>query len=575
MFLATTLKAKVALLLTSAVVASAGTVATIKAVKHHQNSVATASVPMPSAGPTEMPGPTGATSNASSIVDTTASTVEQKTAYQAVQYRPAQYQQPGYAPSQYPPYQTYQPAPGYQPAQPGYGYSGSSYYTGGTIALLNDQQLDQLLSPVALYPDPLIAEMLPAATYPDDLAAAAVWVRYNPTAPDYVIEQQPWEDSVKAVAHSPSVLTWMASNMEWTRTLGSAVTYQQGDVMNSIQRLRSQAYSAGSLMDTPQQVIVMQDRQICIVPATSEIVYVPVYDWRTVYVSRPRTPITFFAGLRIGSWLDNDCDWNDRFITVGARWDRGWDHRWDHDRNARQTAVIVRNAGDRRDNDRRDDDRRDNRADEVNRTTVNRTVNNTAVNNTTVNTRTVQVGGTAWRRNEAKAAPTLPATVKPAGRGEASVQTKVRGSDGNRTAAPVPAPKAQTPPQRKVVAPKVEPKPAPVATPKAVEPKVIEPKPEPKVAPKVIVPSPTPKAEPKIEPKPEPQAAEQIKPVPRVVVPNEVRPGANPAGRGEANRGENNRGRAAAPQANREGRDGRGNSDSDNNGNDGRGRGNR
>jgi hypothetical protein len=528
---------------------------------------------MPSAGPAEMAAPAAAGSLAPSGGTAEEAAAYQNVQYQPVQYQPAQYQQPGYAASPYPPYQTYQPAPGYQPAQPGYGYSGSSYYTGGTIALLNDQQLDQLLSPIALYPDPLIAEMLPAATYPDDLAAAAAWVRYNPAAPDYVIEQQPWEESVKAIAHSPSVLTWMASNAEWTRTLGSAVTYQQGDVMNSIQRLRSQAYAAGSLIDTPQQVIVMQDRQICIVPATPEIVYVPVYDWRTVYVSRPRTPITFFAGLRIGSWLDNDCDWNDRFITVGARWDRGWDHRWDHDRNARQTAVIVRNAGDRRDNDRRDDDRRDNRADEVNRTTVNRTtVNNTTVNNTTVNTRTVQVGGTAWRRNDAKAAPTLPATVKPAGRGEVSVQTKVRGGEASRTAAPAPAPKAQTP-QRNVITPKVEPKPAPVAAPKAVEPKVIEPKPEPKAAPKVIVPSPTPKAEPKIESKPLPQAVEQPKPAPRVVVPNEVRPGAIPAGRGEANRGENGRGRGAAPQANRGGRDNRGNSDSDDN--EGRGRGNR
>src|SRR5262249_28320614 len=151
--------------------------------------------------------------------------------------------------------------------------------------------------------------------------------------PDAAIESQPWEPSIKALAHSPSVLDWMAGNPEWTRTLGTAFAYQQTDVMESIQRLRSQAVAAGSLANSPEQVVVVENSHICIEPARVDVLYVPVYDWRVCYTRRYEP--TFFVGASIGIWWDNDCDWDDHFVTVGARWDRGWDHRWDHDRTAR------------------------------------------------------------------------------------------------------------------------------------------------------------------------------------------------------------------------------------------------
>src|SRR4051794_29636216 len=152
------------------------------------------------------------------------------------------------------------------------------------VPLLSASQLDELAAPIALYPDPLIAVMLPAATYPDEVAAVASMLRYN--APMAQIEAQPFEPSVKSLAHSPSVLLWMADNPDWTHTLGTAFTYQPQDVMESIQYLRGQALAVGTLVNTPQQIVVVQDRNICIEPAVVDYVYVPVYDWRVCYTRR-------------------------------------------------------------------------------------------------------------------------------------------------------------------------------------------------------------------------------------------------------------------------------------------------
>jgi len=313
----------------------------------------------------------------------------------------------GYAPATYSPDygQAYTPAPAgnYTPTQ----YAPNPYPTAPTqyqtyagqdqtyaeqgIPLLNEQQLDQLAAPIALYPDPLIAVILPASTYPDEIAAAASLIQYNSS--DSAIEAQPWDPSVKALAHSPSILMWMNNNPDWTSTLGTAFTYQSQDVMSSIQRLRAQAVAAGSLYNTPQQQVVYEDRNICVVPAQPNVVYVPVYDWNVAYTRRYQP--TFYAGASIGFWFSNDCDWNDRYITVGARWDRGWDHRWDHDRDAHN--VVVRNYTSYNNNNR---DGRNNRiADD---------------------TRNVKVGGTQWKRDDARPRPTLPSNVTPASRFPAS-----------------------------------------------------------------------------------------------------------------------------------------------------------
>jgi hypothetical protein len=232
------------------------------------------------------------------------------------------------------------------------------------VERLSDQQLDHLLSPVALYPDPLVAVMLPAATYPDEIATAADWLRHHPSDDD-AINYQPWESSIKALAHTPSVLDWMNANPDWTNTLGTAFAYQPQAVLDSIQRLRGMALAVGSLQNTAQQTVLIQDNRICIEP-TAGVVEVPVYDWHAIYTRREEP--TFFVGARLGGWFDHDLDWDRHNVVVGAHWDRGWDHRWDHDRDAR--PVILHGPGDH-DRDRHE----------------------------------VRVGGTPWHRDDARPAP--------------------------------------------------------------------------------------------------------------------------------------------------------------------------
>src|SRR5665213_702878 len=113
------------------------------------------------------------------------------------------------------------------------------------------EQLDQLLGPIALYPDALVAVILPASTVPSDVTLAANYLAANGTVGG--IEAQPWDASVKALAHYPEVVKWMNANLDWTQALGAAFAQQPADVMQSVQQLRVQARAAGTLIDTPQQ----------------------------------------------------------------------------------------------------------------------------------------------------------------------------------------------------------------------------------------------------------------------------------------------------------------------------------
>src|SRR5512137_1972127 len=100
--------------------------------------------------------------------------------------------------------------------------------------LFTDQELDNLLAPIALYPDPLLAQMLPASTYPEEIAGAADWLRRGGSISG--IDLQYWDESVKAIAHYPNVLKMMADNIDWTADLGDAFLNQPENVANSIQR---------------------------------------------------------------------------------------------------------------------------------------------------------------------------------------------------------------------------------------------------------------------------------------------------------------------------------------------------
>ncbi len=193
--------------------------------------------------------------------------------------------------------------------------------------LLPQESLNQLLAPIALYPDALIALILPASTVPSDLVLAA---RFLASSGDPAqAANQPWDESVKSLVQYPDIVKWMDQNLEWTAQVGDAFLNQPDDVMNTIQQLRAQAKAAGNLVDSPEQKIVEEENCIRIVPAQPEFIYVPQYDPEVIYVERyddyAGPALAFGVGLAVGPWLNFDCDWPRRRLYRGD-WKPGWTH---------------------------------------------------------------------------------------------------------------------------------------------------------------------------------------------------------------------------------------------------------
>lgn len=189
-------------------------------------------------------------------------------------------------------------------------------------------QLHPLVAPIALYPDPLIAVLLPATTYPQQLQDASAWLLAYPQPSQGMIDAQPWDPSVKAIVHYPSVLAQLTRDMAWTNSLGSAYINQPGDVMAAIQQLRAEALAMGNLVDTPQQVIVQDGGTISIQPANPEVVYVPEYDPVVVYASYHPVYFTSVA-YSTGPWLVYGVYWGGGAIFVGD-WHGGYYYREGH-----------------------------------------------------------------------------------------------------------------------------------------------------------------------------------------------------------------------------------------------------
>ena len=184
------------------------------------------------------------------------------------------------------------------------------------VQMRSSAELDQMLGPIALYPDPLIAQILPAATLPTDIVLADRYV--NGGGDPNLIDEQPWDPSVKALARYPTVLRWMDDNLGWTTAVGQAFLAQQPDVMDSIQRLRAQAQALGNLQTTPQENVIADDGSIEILPANPQEIYVPVYQPEVVYFRRAygNPFISFGAGFAVGLWLNHDCDWHNHHLIV-------------------------------------------------------------------------------------------------------------------------------------------------------------------------------------------------------------------------------------------------------------------
>ena len=162
-----------------------------------------------------------------------------------------------------------------------------------SVKLLSAAQLDQLTAPIALYPDPLLGQILAAATYPLEIVEAARWLE----DPDHAalkgselaaaLAPLTWDQSVKSLVPFPDLLRNLNSNLEWTEQLGDAFLAQQADVMDSVQRLRQRAAAAGNLRSTPQQIVTTQDNGITIEPANPDVVYVPYYVPAEVFAPWP------------------------------------------------------------------------------------------------------------------------------------------------------------------------------------------------------------------------------------------------------------------------------------------------
>jgi hypothetical protein len=160
-------------------------------------------------------------------------------------------------------------------------------------------RLQQLVAPIALYPDPLVAQILAAATNPGEVAQAADWMQLNRllTGADLAaqVDAQIWDASIKALTQFPSVLQNMDSNLQWTAALGQAYVGNQQGVLSAIQVLRHRAYAAGKLRTTSEQTVTVQGSIIAIAPADPDFAYLPAYDpWR-VYGA----PIVAYPG-----WVD-------------------------------------------------------------------------------------------------------------------------------------------------------------------------------------------------------------------------------------------------------------------------------
>jgi hypothetical protein len=195
---------------------------------------------------------------------------------------------------------------------------------------LSPDQLNQLVAPIALYPDSLVAQVLAAATYPSQVADADRFVQSQGGVPPSQIAEEAnnmnWDPSVKALCAFPSVLANMDKNMEWTTNLGNAYYNQPQDVMSAVQNLRQQAYQAGHLQSSPQLAVTYAPNDIVIAPANPAVVYVPYYDpW--VYWGfhpyyawyAPPPPIGWRVGLGFGFGVG---------IAVGlwGGWGWGWGH---------------------------------------------------------------------------------------------------------------------------------------------------------------------------------------------------------------------------------------------------------
>ena len=248
--------------------------------------------------------------------------------------------------------------------------------------LLKPEELDQLLAPIALYPDTLLAEILMASTYPLEVVQADRWATENKNLKGdqlkAAVEKQSWDDSVKSLVATPSVLSMMSQKLDWTQKLGDAVLAQQPDVMDAVQRLRAKAQANNKLTSTKEQKVTVTQQQgrdvIVIEPAVPDTIYVPYYDPGVVYGAWPyasyppyyfpppygyvpgailATGIAFGAGYALGRWASGGRYWGggvnwggnninvNRINTGNINVGNSWQHNPEHRQGVRYSNTNV------------------------------------------------------------------------------------------------------------------------------------------------------------------------------------------------------------------------------------------
>lgn len=235
--------------------------------------------------------------------------------------------------------------------------------TSASAKTFSQQDLDQILAPIALYPDALLAQIFMASTYPLEIVEAARWVKANPNVKDKALEdamqKQTWDPSVKSLTTMPQVLGQMNDKLDWTQKLGDAFLAQQKEVMSTVQSLRAKAKAAGNLESTGQQVVTVetQDNQTIYVIESPQpdVIYVPTYDptvvygvWWYAYPPYYMYPphyvyppgVAFAAGVIVGAAIWGNCNWHGGNVNVHVEHynsfnrtninNPDWNHNVDH-----------------------------------------------------------------------------------------------------------------------------------------------------------------------------------------------------------------------------------------------------
>jgi hypothetical protein len=263
----------------------------------------------------------------------------------------------------------------------GYADEGSAPGGAADSAPMNAHELNALLAPIALYPDPLLAQILAAATFPDQVAVASYWLQQNKAlkgeAVLQAVDKQSWDASIKALTQFPSVLDNMAKNLNWTSALGETYHNQPSEVMSAVQALRKQAKAAGNLKSTPQITVTQQSPQvIAIEPANPQIVFLPQYNPAVIYGTPYYTPgytagdvalgslLGFGAGVAVGAlagggggwgWNSWSCNWHGGAVVYNhnnfygnSAWHGGYYNGGYHDsygyRNDWNRAAVQRHG---------------------------------------------------------------------------------------------------------------------------------------------------------------------------------------------------------------------------------------